>query len=89
MINLLFGCRVTDSQSGLRAVSRSLVAPWTIRAAQYEIETEMLCKALKRGVRIVEVPVTRRARLSGATGFRRVRNGLRILFTILRERLTP
>jgi glycosyltransferase involved in cell wall biosynthesis len=88
LINLLFGACVTDSQSGFRAVERALVRQWRLTSTQYEIETEMLCKALKAGVAIREVPVTRRARTGGATGFRRVRNGLRILRTILQERLT-
>ncbi|MCL4236493.1 MAG: glycosyltransferase family 2 protein [Deltaproteobacteria bacterium] len=88
-INLLFRARVSDSQSGFRAVRAELIRTMNLRSVQYEIETEMLCQAIKRGARIVEVPVTRRPRSAGSTGFRRVRNGLRILFTILAERLRP
>jgi len=88
LINLFFGSTVTDSQSGFRVIDKQVVSPWRITATQYEIETEMLCKALKAKVEIFEVPVTRKARTGGRTGFRRVRNGMRILFTILRERLT-
>jgi len=87
VIRLLFGGRVTDSQSGFRIIDAALLAAWRLRSTEYEIETEMLCKALKSGARIKEVPVTRKARLAGRTGFRRVRNGLRILGTIFRERL--
>ncbi len=88
LINLLFGSRVTDSQSGFRAVSRELAASMHLVSKQYEIETEMLCKALKAGVEVREIPVTRKARTGGRTGFRRIHNGLRILATIFRERLT-
>ena len=88
LIHWLFGGAVTDSQSGFRAIERALAMSLRLRSVQYEIETEMLCQALKRGVRVTEIPVTRKPRAAGATGFRRVRNGLRILFTILRERLT-
>lgn len=86
LINLLFRARVSDSQSGFRAVRTDLVRAMNLRSVQYEIETEMLCQAIKRGARIVEIPVTRRPRSAGSTGFRRVRNGLRILATILAER---
>lgn len=88
LIHLLFGGAVTDSQSGFRAIERGVLANWRLRSVQYEIETEMLCRALKNGVRVIETPVTRKARVAGATGFRRIRNGLRIVATILRERLT-
>ena len=88
LINLLFGSAVTDSQSGFRVISRDLIAQWRLDSTQYEIETEMLCKALKAGVEVKEVPVTRKARTAGRTGFRRVKNGLRILRTILKERLS-
>ena len=88
LINLLFGARISDSQSGFRAVSRGLARSMPLSSAQYEIETEMLCKALKAGVDVREVPVTRKARAGGTTGFRRVRNGLRILGMILKERVT-
>ncbi len=87
LIRLLFGGAVTDSQSGFRAIRRDLALSFRLRSVQYEIETEMLCQALKQGVRVTEIPVTRKARAAGATGFRRIRNGLRILWTILRERL--
>lgn len=86
LINLFFGGKVTDSQSGFRVVTRKLIRNWSLVSTQYEIETEMLIKALKAGARIKEVPVTRAARTAGSTGFLRVRNGLRILMTIFRER---
>jgi hypothetical protein len=56
VIRLLFGGRVTDSQSGFRIIDAALLAAWRLRSTEYEIETEMLCKALKSGARIKEVP---------------------------------
>ncbi len=88
LINMLFGSRVTDSQSGFRAMEKELAASMPLTSTQYEIETEMLCKALKQGVEVKEIPVVRKARTGGQTGFRRICNGLRILATIFRERLT-
>jgi len=89
LINLLFGAGITDSQSGFRALSWQLALGMDLSSSQYEIETEMLCRALKSGVGVAEVPVTRKARIGGHTNFRRVHNGLRILRMILRERITP
>ena len=89
LISLLFGATITDSQSGFRAMTRQVAQGMKLSSAQYEIETEMLCRALKSGVGVAEIPVTRKARSGGKTGFKRVRNGLRILAMILKERVTP
>jgi glycosyltransferase involved in cell wall biosynthesis len=88
LINLLFGASITDSQSGFRAVSKKQVSCWNLTSVQYEIETEMLCKAYKSRLSVVEVPVTRKARTAGKTGFKRIRNGLRVLLKILAERFS-
>ncbi len=88
LINILFGVRITDSQSGFRAFRRSRLADIRLDASEYEIETEMLIKAIRHGFNIVEVGVTRDRRAAGSTNFKRVRNGLRILGTILRLRFS-
>ena len=88
LINLLFGASVSDSQSGFRAIKAGLARAMPLTSTQYEIETEMLCKAIKAGAEVREIPVVRRARAGGTTGFRRVHNGLRILRMIIRERIS-
>ncbi len=88
MINILFGVKITDSQSGFRCFRRSKLAGISLDASEYEIETEMLIKAIRHGFNIVEVGVTRDRRAAGSTNFKRVRNGLRILGTILRLRFS-
>ncbi|MDP8255002.1 MAG: glycosyltransferase family 2 protein [Candidatus Alcyoniella australis] len=87
LINLLFGARISDSQSGFRLIRAKFLKALQLRSAQYEIETEILISALKQGLRVVEVPVLRSPRSAGRTDFRRIRNGLRILWTILRLRM--
>ncbi len=86
LLNLRHGARITDSQAGFRLIRRSLLAPERFRSREYEVETEMLLSAIRSGARIREVPVTRHPRGTGQTDFRRVRNGLRILATILAGR---
>lgn len=87
LIHLLYGVRVTDSQAGFRCFTKDLLARLTLEAAEYEVETEMLLRAIRAGARVEEVPVRRAARRGGATSFSRVRHGLRILTTVLRNRL--
>lgn len=88
LLDLAFGARITDSQAGFRVISGDLARRLDLTSVEYEIETEMLAKVLKTGHRVVEVPVGRYERSAGTTDFRRIRNGLRILRTIAKERLT-
>lgn len=86
LINMLFRVHITDSQAGFRSFRADKLRGLRIDAKEYEIETEMLIKAIKNGFRIVEVPVTRDRRAAGQTSFKRVRNGLLILKMILHLR---
>jgi len=88
LINVLFGVKITDSQAGYRAIRLDKVRGIPLAAKEYEIETEMLIKSIKRGLKIVEVPVTRDRRAAGRTNFKRIRNGLIILGTILKLRFS-
>ena len=83
LLNLRHGARITDSQAGFRLIRRSLLDPDRFRSREYEVETEMLLHAIRSGATVREVPVTRYPRGEGDTDFRRVRNGVRILATIL------
>lgn len=75
----LFGVALTDTQAGFRAVRRDLLAGLDLRASGFEIETEVLARAIQAGARVVEVPVSRRRRVHGTTHLRRVVDGLAIL----------
>lgn len=87
LVNVLFGLAITDSQSGFRAIRLARLRALPLAAREYEIETEVLLRGALAGWRMVEVPVTRDRRGAGRSGFRRVRNGLRILALILAIRV--
>jgi len=88
LISVLFQTRISDSQAGYRVVRRDDYLGLRAGASEYEIETDVLLKALKAGWEVREVPVERFPRAGSATDFHRVRHGLRILWTIIRERGT-
>lgn len=87
LINSLYNAEITDSQAGVRCFRRTLLQQISPRATEYEIETEMLVLALLHGANVVEVPVSRYPRHSGSTSFSRIRHGLRILSTVLVNRV--
>ena len=87
LVNTLFGLSITDSQSGFRAIRLERLRALVLASREYEIETEVLLSGALAGWRMVEVPVTRDRRGAGRTGFKRMRNGLRILGFILAIRV--
>lgn len=79
----LFGVKLTDTQAGFRLFRTERLKRRSLRAEAYEIETELTARVLVDGGRVVEVPVNRYARGSGATSFRKVYHGMRILKTMV------
>lgn len=57
LIKIKLGINVKDTQSGFRAIKRELLPE--IESKRYEVETEILIKAVKKGARVKEVPVER------------------------------
>lgn len=53
----LFGERFRDTQCGLRAFTRAAYDRLRWRSLDYSVETEMLIRAARGGVRVTEVPI--------------------------------
>lgn len=87
LINILFRCNITDSQAGFRCIKRDAFKNLRLTAKGYDIETEMLVKAIKHRLRIVEVPVTRRRRVHGKSKLKRIRLGIKIINLIVKEKI--
>jgi glycosyltransferase involved in cell wall biosynthesis len=64
LLNLLYGLSVTDL-GPYRAVRAALLGELRMREMTYGWPTEMIVKAVRRGARIVEVPVSYRSRRFG------------------------
>lgn len=88
LVALLFRQDVTDSQAGFRAVRRDGYLALNVEACEYDVETDMLLRALKSGWHVREIPVDRHPRHGSHTDFKRIRHGLLILWTILKGRMT-
>ena len=66
LATLLTGQRMTDTSSGLRAMTAAVTAAVTLRQPQYQT-SELLMETLGKGFRVVEVPMTMRKRTHGKT----------------------
>jgi hypothetical protein len=84
MVNRLFRARLADIMSGYRAFSRAFVKSYPILVEGFEIETDVTLHALDKRFRIIEIPVEYRDRPEGSESkLDTVRDGLRVLFTIM------
>ncbi len=58
LINVFFGARVTDMNSGMRGMSKDLAQQLDLRTNGFELCSESLIKAAKAGAQITEIPIT-------------------------------
>jgi glycosyltransferase involved in cell wall biosynthesis len=85
--NVLFGTLNTDLCYGFAAFRRQAVESLQLDADGFEIEAQFYLRATRCGLRICEVPSFEAPRRSGASSLNAVRDGWRILGTIVRERV--
>ena len=84
MINLLFGSKLTDCNSGFRAFRRDRLPAWHVSSPGMEFASELLVNALRAGAKIVEVPITLRSdQRHRQPHLHTWRDGMRHLLTIL------
>jgi glycosyltransferase involved in cell wall biosynthesis len=84
-VRLLFGGRCSDLCYGYMAFWKRVLPRLNLDVDGFEIETQMNINALNQGLRIAEVPSFESRRIHGQSNLRTMRDGWRVLKTILRE----
>lgn len=75
---------ISDSQSGFRAYRRSALWKIALHSSGFDIESEMTIKMLKKGFRIVEVPIRCDPRRNGLTRINSFKDGFNIVKAIVK-----
>jgi glycosyltransferase involved in cell wall biosynthesis len=83
LIKILTGAEFSDSQSGYRVMTASVLRNMRLESGGYEIESEMLVKTVRQGFRIREVPISFEQRTYGTSRLDPVVDGFKILFSIV------
>ena len=89
LVNVLYGCLFTDLCYGYCGFRRQALATLGLKTDGFEIETEIVVRSLKAGLRIGEVPSFESPRRFGHSNLNAWRDGQRVLQTLLRERFVP
>jgi Glycosyl transferase family 2 len=83
IFNTLYGAHLTDLCYGFCAFHRRYLPHLNLSSTGFEIETEMTLRAMQAGLRIAEVPSLEMPRRAGRSNSRSVRDGSRVLGTVL------
>lgn len=86
-IATLTGKRVTDSQTGFRALKKEVLQKLNLASSGYEIETEITVKGLKNGFTFEEKPISCKQRQYSVSKLRILSDGAKILRTIIEANL--
>lgn len=62
LTNVLFGGKLTDMETCYKMVETNLINSLGIKAERFEFEPEVTTKILKKGVKIIEIPIAYRGR---------------------------
>lgn len=86
--NVLYGHRLTDEATCFKVVRTDLLRSLSLTCERFEFCPEVTAKLGKRGVHIVEVPVSYEARDEKGGKKIRFRDGLEAMWVLLRNRLS-
>ena len=86
-VNVLYGTRYTDLCYGYNAFWADVLPAINVTCDGFEVETLINVRVAKAGLNVVEVPSVEHERIHGVSKLNAVRDGLRVLRTIIRERL--
>jgi glycosyltransferase involved in cell wall biosynthesis len=88
VFNTLYDANLSDLCYGFCAFHRRYLEHLNLSATGFEIEAEMTVRAMQAGLRMVEVPSLELPRRTGASNLHAIRDGVRVLRTVLRGHRT-
>jgi glycosyltransferase involved in cell wall biosynthesis len=87
LVNALYGTRYSDLCYGFNAVRAAALARLDVGYEGFEVEALLSCQVARAGLAVTEVPSFESRRLYGTSNLRPLRDGLRIVRIVARERL--
>lgn len=87
--NLLYGKRFTDYEGCYKAFRRTILLETPIRSKGFEFDNELVCKLMRKGIRIEEVPIRYNPRTYAQGKKITWRHGILMLWTIIKWRFSP
>ena len=86
LTNILYNSKLTDMETCYKVLSRDLIKELNIESEGFEIEAEITAKLLKKGYRILEVPVEYKGRSYHRGKKITYSDGFKTILTLLKYR---
>lgn len=86
-INCLFNARLNDYATCYKLTKKSTFESLGLKSKNFDIEVEIVCKALKKNLRIAQVPISYYARLYREGKKIRWLDGIQAIISIIKYRL--
>ncbi|MFH1225443.1 MAG: glycosyltransferase family 2 protein [Candidatus Diapherotrites archaeon] len=86
---IIYGTRITDMETGYKAFRREVLAGMRLRSNAFDFEPEITAKILKKGEKIIEVPIDFRPRgFAEGKKIRWWKDGFCALWALLKYRVS-
>jgi glycosyltransferase involved in cell wall biosynthesis len=86
LLNLLFNVKLNDCFTCYKLFRRDTINMLNLHEQSFTIETEIVAKAVKRGFRIIEVPISYHPRAYSEGKKIRCKDGIRAIITVIKYR---
>ncbi len=87
VVNVLYNSTLSDMETGYKLLPTALMQDLNLTAQQFDLEPEITCKLLKRGIHIFEVPISYVGRTFEQGKKITWKDGLAALWVILKLRI--
>ena len=87
-VALLYGHKLTDEATAYKAFTRDVIMSTPLNCRRFEFCPEVTAKVLRRGIPILEVPITYSARTAEQGKKIRLGDAFEAFWTLLRYRFT-
>jgi glycosyltransferase involved in cell wall biosynthesis len=88
MTNALFHAKISDMETGYKVFRKEVIKGIRLRARRFDFEPEITAKIMKRGYRIIEVPIGFAGRKFDEGKKITWRDGIKALFYLVRYRFS-
>ncbi|MEO0205202.1 MAG: glycosyltransferase family 2 protein [candidate division WOR-3 bacterium] len=85
LTNLLFKGHITDMETCYKMIDRNLMLGLNLVSSRFEIEPEITCKLLRKGIKIFEIPISYYGRTAGKKIG--VKDGIQAIWNILKWKI--
>ncbi|MCX7995522.1 MAG: glycosyltransferase family 2 protein [candidate division WOR-3 bacterium] len=85
LTNLFFKGHITDMETCYKMIDRNLMQSLNLVSSRFEIEPEITCKLLRKGVKIFEVPISYQGRTVGKKIG--VKDGIQAIWNIVKWKI--